>query len=313
MDAALVVTKPGLLMTVQDLGRPGWGRFGISPSGALDPLAARAANGLVGNPSSAPLLEVTGAGGVIAFEEERLIAVCGADLGAEVGLPGGPRPLPPFSATRLDSGESIWFRARRRGARAYLAVDGGVEARRSFGSAASDLAGGHGGGPLRASDRLALGRAVRALAVGRDAAGLARWYADPDRLRFVPAAAAPGAALAVFEGGAYAVSPRSNRTGYQLDGPALEMRSDATELSEPIAPGSIQVPPDGRPILLMADRQTVGGYPVIGFLAGADVPKAAQLWPGDRIRFVAISLDEARAELVAQRAELDRCFPPAGR
>jgi antagonist of KipI len=311
MNAALILVKPSPLTTVQDLGRPGWERFGVSPSGAMDPLAARVANAMVGNPPTAPLLEVTGAGAVIELEEARLVAMCGADLGAEVGAPGGAKPLPPFTAARLEAGERLCLRARRRGARAYLAVAGGLDARRSFGSAASDLAGGLGGSPLRASDRVPLGRVEGEPPAGTDLGALVRWYEDPGRLRFVPAPAAPAGALSALASADYVVSPRSNRTGYQLDGPTLHMHAEATELSEPIAPGAIQVPPDGRAILLMADRQTVGGYPVIGFLAGVDVPKAAQLWPGDRIRLAAISLDEAQAALRAQRADLDRLCPAA--
>jgi antagonist of KipI len=313
MGAHIVIVRSGPLLTVQDLGRPGFGRVGVSASGAMDPLAARAANALVGNPPAAPLLEVTGAGAELLLEDGRLIAVCGADLGAEAGAPGGARPLSPFAAAWLEAGERVWFRARRRGARAYLAVAGGLDARRSFGSAASDLAGGLGGSPLRAADRVGLGPPERRAPPEAETSSVASWYADPGRLRVVPAGGAPAGALSALVGGDYVVSPRSNRVGYQLDGLALVMKADATALSEPIAPGSIQVPPDGRPILLMADRQTVGGYPVIGFLAAADVPRAAQLWPGDRIRFAAVSVEAAQAALRAQRADLDRCFPPAGR
>src|SRR5262249_41211593 len=149
--------------------------------------------------------------------------------------------LAPFSRASLGQGQHLRFRARRRGARAYLAVAGALEARRSFGSAASDLAGGLGGRPLRAADRLELGPAPARPPDERDARPLARWYDAPGRLRFVPASAAPQAAVSALESAEYRVSPRSNRTGYLLDGPPVALPADGRDLSEPIAPGTIQV------------------------------------------------------------------------
>jgi antagonist of KipI len=306
---ALRIVKPGPLLTIQDLGRPGWGRFGVSPSGALDPLAARAANALAGNAPGAPLLEITGRGGEIAFEDARRVGLAGADLGAEiVGAGAAARDLPPFRGAAVAGGDVLRLRERRAGARAYLAVRGGVVGDAAFGSAASDLAGGLGGRPLRAGDRVALGDPGAGVgapdAAEASLASLRVFYADPERLRFVPAASAPAGAVAALAAAPFAVTPRSNRTGYELDGPTLAMGAAADLLSEPIAPGAIQVPPDGRPILLMADRQTVGGYPVVGYLARADVPKAAQLWPGDRVRFAAVSVEDAQAAAREQDAAL---------
>jgi biotin-dependent carboxylase-like uncharacterized protein len=312
---ALRIVKPGPLVTVQDLGRPGWGRFGVSPSGALDPLAARAANALAANPPGAPLLEITGRGAEIAFEDARRVGLAGADLGAEIaGAGAAARELPPFRAAAVAAGDVLYLRERRAGARAYLAVSGGVVADAAFGSAASDLAGGLGGRPLRAGDLVALGApgvAVMTAAAEAAVASLRRFYVDPERLRFVPAAAAPAAAVAALAAAPFTVTPRSNRAGYELDGPLLDMdiAAAADLLSEPIAPGAIQVPPDGRPILLMADRQTVGGYPVVGYLARADVPKAAQLWPGDRLRFAAVSVEDAQTAAREQEAALAPALP----
>jgi 5-oxoprolinase (ATP-hydrolysing) subunit C len=299
---AIVIIKTGPLMTVQDLGRPGWGRFGISPSGAMDPLAAQAANTLVGNAAQSPLLEITGPGGEIQLEGARLVAVCGADLGA---VTGAGVTVEPFSRLALDAGQRIRFAARRRGARAYLAVAGGLDVARPFGSAASDLAGGVGGGPLRPRDRLALGPAAPA-PDGASGAGLLGWYDPAGELRFIPAPRADARALAALAGASFTVSSRSNRTGYRLDGPPVPSSGRGDELSEPVAPGTIQLPPEGGPILLMADRQTVGGYPALGHLARADAPKAAQLWPGDPVRFVPVSVEEAQAALRAQVADLRR-------
>src|SRR5262245_16224712 len=177
---ALVVIKPGPLLTIQDLGRPGWGRFGISPSGAMDPLAARAANALAGNPAGAPLLELTGAGAVLRFEAARLAAVAGADLGAAIAS---------LSAAIVDAGATLHFSARRHGARAYLAVAGGLRVARTFDSAAADLGGGLGGRSLAAGDRLELADVPTTPATApRDLGALGACYDDPHRLRFVAAA-----------------------------------------------------------------------------------------------------------------------------
>jgi antagonist of KipI len=302
--SALRIIKPGPLVTVQDLGRPGWGRFGVSPSGTMDPLAARAANALAGNAQGAALLELTGPGGEIEFEGAAFIALGGADLGAELTAPGAAASLAPFRATPVAAGQRVRFVARRRGARAYLAVAGGLTAPLAFGSAATDLAAGL-GGALRAGERVALANpAAPAPARAGDLAALLRCYQEPDRLRFVAAAGAAPAAVEALAAGAFSVSPRSSRTGYVLDGPPVAAAGAADLLSDPIAPGAIQLPPRGGPILLMADRQTVGGYPVVGYLAAADVPRAAQLWPQDPVRFAAVSVAEAQAALRAQEAML---------
>jgi biotin-dependent carboxylase-like uncharacterized protein len=308
---ALLVVKPGPLLTVQDNGRPGWGRFGVSPSGALDPLAARAAHALVGNPADAACLEVTGAGAELQFQDACLIALAGADLGAEIcGVSN--RRLAAFTAAPVAAGDRLRFTSRRRGARAYLAVQGGLAvapASRMFGSAATDLAAGLGPAPLRAGERLAAGN-LPTVAAATGARTLGQWYEPADRLRFVPAPGATAAALAGLAAAPYTVTPRSNRAGYLLDGPPLPSADPGPEpLSEPIPPGTLQVPPDGRPILLMADRQTIGGYPAIGYLARVDLPKAAQLWPGDRIHFVATALEEAQRALRAQQAALAAWSP----
>jgi antagonist of KipI len=307
---AVVVVKPGPLMTVQDLGRAGWGRFGISPSGPMDPLAARAANAMVGNAAHAALLEITGPGGELQLEEARVVSLCGADLGAVTGVGA---PMAAFSSAALEAGQRVRFAIRRRGARAYLAVAGGLDVALSFGSAASDLVGAVGGRPLRAGDRLRLAARSPSASNGLSGAALLGWYDGPGELRFVPASRAGAAAVAALMSAPFTVSPRSSRTGYRLDGPAVPCPWGGTgaELSEPVAPGTIQIPPDGQPILLMADRPTVGGYPAVGYLARADAPKAAQLWPGDRVRFVAISVEEAQAALRAQSDELRRLDAPA--
>jgi len=321
---ALVVVKAGLLTTIQDLGRPGWGRYGVSPSGAMDRLAARAANALAGNPPGAALLEITGPGADVTLDAgargARRIAVAGADLGAEIadGVPGaGPRPLALWQPHELCPGARVRWTRRARGARAYLAISGGIAAPLVFGSAATDLGAGLGGldgKPLRSGQSVPLAAELgpsssssppSLLAAGELAA---RWYADPFRLRFIPAPGASAAALAIFTAAPYRLTPQSNRMGFRFDGgagAALPVPpSSAERISEPLPAGTIQVPGDGRPILLMADRQTVGGYLAIGYVIRADLTRAAQLWPGDTVHFAAASLAEAEAASRQQGADL---------
>jgi biotin-dependent carboxylase-like uncharacterized protein len=282
----LEVVRPGLLATVQDLGRPGLGRFGVSPAGAMDPLALRVANRLVGNEDGAPALELTGPGTELRFLAEATFAIAGADLGAS--LDG--QPVAPGRAHRVGADALLCFPRRLRGARAMLALAGGLQAPRWLGSSSVDLDAGLGG-------RLARGQRLMAgpPAGPRPVPDVAFAYADPFRLRFVPALdpAVPGETVAALGRASFRVSDRSNRTGYRLSGEPLAVMAAADRLSAPVAPGAIQLPPDGQPILLMADRQTVGGYPLVGHLVAADRPKAAQLWPGDEIRFVPVSLQEA--------------------
>jgi biotin-dependent carboxylase-like uncharacterized protein len=284
----LEIVRPGLLLTVQDLGRPGLGRFGVSPAGAMDPLALRVANRLVGNADGAPALELTGPGAELLFVAETTFALAGGDLGAE--LVG--QPIAAGRAHQAAAGATLRFPKRVRGARAVLAVAGGIEAPLVLGSASADLDAGLGGGRLARGQRLAAGPR----SAPRPAPRIAFAYEDPFRLRYLPAAdpAIPAETAGQFAEVDYRISDRSNRTGYRLIGPILAVAAAPDRLSAPVAPGTIQLPPDGQPILLMADRQTIGGYPVLGHLIAADRPKAAQLWPGDQVRFVPVSLEEAQ-------------------
>jgi biotin-dependent carboxylase-like uncharacterized protein len=262
----------------------------------MDPLALRVANRGLGNDEGAPALELTGPGTVIGFLSAGFVAIGGGDLGAQ--LDGAPVAL--WTAVRVRPGSVLAFERRRRGGRAVLAVAGGWHAPRHLGSASADL-GGLGGQRL--------GRGARLHAPGADAApppalpastlaALEALYAEAaaDRpLRFVPEPDpdVTPAARALFAGTLYRVSPQSNRTGYRLAGPPLPTAPRADRLSEALAPGALQLPPDGAPILLMADRQPTGGYPRLGHLAAVDRPRAAQLLPGDPVRFGAVTRAEA--------------------
>lgn len=304
---SLLVRKPGLFTTIQDLGRPGHGRWGVSPCGAMDPLALALANLLAGNDRGAVALEVTASGPELMFEEEATFALAGADLGATLG---GTR-LFTCRAHRALAGQVLRFGGRLRGARAYMAVAGGLDAsaQRFLGSAATDIEarlGGLSGRPLRARETLVLAPQppFRALAAEDPWEPI---YEPAGVVRFVPepGAGLPADSLERFVSATFLVSPRSNRTGYRLEGPALPTDAGGSRLSEPVAPGTIQVPPDGQPIVLLSDRQTTGGYPRLGHVLSADIPRLAQLWLGDVVTFRAVTLDEARQALREQRAWLE--------
>jgi antagonist of KipI len=299
--AALLLRRAGLLTTVQDLGRPGFGRFGVSVSGAMDRLALAVANRLVGNPDGAAALELTASGPEVEILADLAFALAGANLSPTLD----DEPIEMWRAHRAGAGSVLAFGPRRQGARCYLAVAGGIAVPRVFGSAATDLGaaiGGVEGRPLRAGDELQVGPVPVGLEGHLHPTLLAAW-AEPFVLRFVPEDEAP-CDVAAFTGVTWRVSPRSDRTGYRLDGPALAVPAGATMVSEPIAPGTIQLPPDGRPIVLMADRQTVGGYPRLGAVIAADLPKAGQLWLGHDLRFAPATLAAARAALAEQQALL---------
>jgi biotin-dependent carboxylase-like uncharacterized protein len=266
----------------------------------MDRLAHRLANRLAGNPEGAATLELTGAGCELVFVRPIRFALAGADLDA--ALDG--QPLPAVQVAAAAAGARLQFRQRRRGARAYLALQGGLDVPLLLGSAATDLGaglGGLGGRPLRAGQRLAVHpTAPGTLPSPAALAGLRTALqpledGDRFRLRLVPEEdpAVPPETRQRLEGLALQVSSRSGRTGYRFEGEPLPARADPERLSEPTAPGALQLPPDGMPILLMADRNTIGGYPRLGHLASADLPRAAQLWPGDRIELRTISSDEA--------------------
>ena len=299
-DRSILVVRPGLLTTVQDRGRWGWQAHGVPVAGPMDGYSHRLANRLVGNPEDAAALEITLTGPELRAEGDLLCAVAGADFGVQADG-HSVAPTRPFG---VPSGGSIRFRERRGGARATLAVSGGIVLAPVFGSRATGLAAGVGplgGRPLRAGDRLPIGESfptrhlssVYPLTMPRGGA----------RLRALPGphdALFPSEALRVFFSSRFVVAATSNRMGYRLDGPALPRGSAAEILSDATPFGSVQVPASGAPILLMADRQTTGGYPKIATVISADLPVAGQLAPGDWIEFAACGRDEALEALRLQ-------------
>lgn len=305
------VLVAGPLLTVQDLGRPGGRRYGVAQSGAMDPFALAAANRLAGNPPGAAALEITAGGTELIFGVTTLIAITGADLGACCN----DRPVPLWTALRIVRGARLRFRGRTGdwGARAYLAIAGGIDVAPALGSRATDLNSGFGGlegRPLRAGDRLPIGASspLAMLGLGRywpismrppyGPTPTLRIIAGPHRACFAPEA------LDALTAATLRVGPASNRMGYRLEGIRLPHVRPCDLPSLGVVPGVIQAPPDGAPILLMADAQTTGGYPIIATVIGPDLPLAAQLLPGDTLRLAMTTIEEALTARRAQEAAL---------
>lgn len=309
---SLRVLRPGVLTTVQDRGRRGLQHLGIVPGGAMDPTAFEFANALVGNRDGEAALEITLLGPQLAFEEDALIALCGAEFDAT--LDGQPlpldRPVLVRAGARLATGRA------RRGSRAYLGLAGGIALEPVLGSRSTYLPaafGGLQGRVLRAGDGLPLGPDSAALAAERalrlqmhDVRGMrsVHWSAPSLTLpesEFTVLHAIEGRHFGAFDAASqrsffdatWRVSPASDRMGFRLLGPALARLERDEILSEPTCLGTVQVPADGAPIALMADHQTTGGYPKIAEIAGADVPRLAQLAPGAALRFARCTLAEA--------------------
>jgi biotin-dependent carboxylase-like uncharacterized protein len=292
------VIKAGLLTTIQDAGRWGHQAMGVPVGGALDASARHAANGAVGNAADAAVLEVTLTGFELRFDRPCTTAVSGADLGAQ--LDGAPLGLDAPVTCR--AGSLLRFVERRRGARAYVALAGGVDVPPVLGSRSTDLGarfGGFAGRALRAGDQLALGPSPAASPAARAAKAAPR--ASGARLRVLPGPHDDwfdGEALSALERTAFTVTPQSNRVGYRLAAAApLPRRRTDEMISDATVAGGIQVPPDGQPILLMADRQVTGGYPILATVITADMPLAAQLAPGDGVAFEVCSRATALAAL----------------
>jgi antagonist of KipI len=305
--SALRVVKAGMLTTIQDRGRWGLQARGVPVAGPMDPVSHRLANALVGNEADAATLEITLLGPQLEFDDERVIAVTGAEF--EIALDGKPMPL---SAPFIVAAQSqLRFGARRRGARAYLAVAGGIQVPPTLGSRATHLTsrmGGIDGRPVRAGDRLPLGDARRA---HRTAPALAepvlplpaggavlRVLAGPQREYF------SDDALEVLQSGPYTIAQNSDRMGFRLTGPRLCHVHGADIISDATPLGVLQVPASGQPILLMADRQTSGGYPKIATVIAADISIAGQLCPGETMTFRLCTPREALAALIAQEQAL---------
>ena len=301
------VVKAGMLTTIQDTGRWGFQSRGVPVAGPMDPVSHRIANALVGNSRDAALLEITLLGPELEFEDERLIAVAGADF--ELALDG--RQVPSHAPFIVAAGSRLRFGARRLGARAYLAVSGGIAVPLTLGSRSTHLVsamGGLDGRALTAGERLPLGETARA---PRTPLGPQTAVVDlPDHhatLRVLPGPQADSFAsdaLASLQSAPYVVASDSDRMGFRLEGPRLAHARGADIISDATPLGVLQVPASGQPILLMADRQTTGGYPKIATVIAADMAIAGQLAPADTIAFAVCTPREAMTALIAQERAL---------
>jgi antagonist of KipI len=331
------VIKPGLLTTVQDLGRWGFQSRGVPVAGPMDAYAHRLANALAGNHAGAATLEITLVGPELEFDDDRVVAVTGARF--ELTVADHQMPMPMQTAVAVSRGSRLKFGKRLSGARAYLAVAGGIAAAPVLGSRATHVTtamGGIDGRALRAGDRVPIGPAqgppdylrqglrryaeASAKAEGghnvQTAAGElpgnrgVRLQADhptsPARLHVLPGPHSDyfsDEALRVLQAAPYTIDQQSDRMAFRLDGDAIpharaDLISDATPM------GAVQILPSGLPILLMADRQTTGGYPQLAIVMTADLHIAGQLAPGDTVSFAACSAGDAMTALIAQERTL---------
>ena len=305
------VIKPGLFTTIQDQGRWGYQRYGVGIAGALDPFALAGANLLVGNPEGAAGLEITFLGPILKFHRETVFALAGADLGAT--LDG--QSIPGWTCYLAPSGSILSFRSRKSGVRAYLAVSGGINVPPVMGSRSTYLLGRFGGlegRALKAQDLLPIlppQENYRNLIGKVFPQNLRPPYQQNPTLRIVLGPfdeffSEEG--IRAFLSTPYTVTPQSDRMGYRLQGVQIKRQKSGELITCGLANGTIQVPPNGQPILLLADRQTIGGYPIIATLIHADLPLAAQCAPGDELRFSAVTADEGREAYIRLWGEMKK-------
>ncbi len=304
------VVRPGPLTTVQDLGRPGWAHLGVPRAGAVDPVSLRLANRLVANPDGAAALEATVAGPDLTFGVDTTIALVGGHV--EASIDGAA--VPTAQTLRIGAGQTLRMGQVRSGTRAYLAVAGGIDAPAVLGSSSRDTLSGIGPAPLQAGQRLG----VAAAGINPPGARLRvdRSYSLDNEVRVVLGPRhdrATSSGLARLLGEGYTATPSSDRTGTRLSGPTVELVAGCPPLaSEAMVAGAVQVPPDGQPIVLLANHATHGGYPVVAVVVAADLALVGQSRPAGTICFRQISRQEALAALVARERELDEAILPRG-
>ncbi|WP_048600824.1 5-oxoprolinase subunit C family protein [Rubeoparvulum massiliense] len=306
------ITKSGLLTTIQDLGRLGYQSRGVNASGAMDTYAMKLANLLVGNNEQEAVLEMTLIGAHMVFEEERVVALTGANMSptlnhqkVELGMP-----------ITVKVGDELRLKSASTGCRTYLAVQGGFALPDVLNSKSTSLKakiGGFQGRPLEVGDVLLLQRSSHSTTHLNWK--LSPWlfhYMDEEMpiIRYIQGRQYhwfTEETHQLFNQASFTISPQSDRMGYRLEGPPLQLKVQQELLTEGTAFGTIQVPPNGQPIILMADRQPTGGYPKIGNVIQVDLPKLSQLPPGRKLRFQEVSIQEAQ-QLLRQQDKLLRCI-----
>jgi antagonist of KipI len=305
------VIKPGLLTSLQDAGRRGYAHLGLGRAGAVDEPARRLANALVGNAGDEAVLEITLAGPTLRFQHDAVVALTGGLIEARVE----GQPLPAWTSCFLPAGSVLRLGGMRHGCRSYLSVRGGFDGASVLGSRSSDLHAGV-GRAAQSGDVIDIGERASAswFRAGRTMQAL-RWGLDPQP--WLDYARAPLALLrghhwhALDDASQHAlftqrfmVSKDSNRTGNRLEGMPLHLRQPLELISEATLPGTLQLPPSGQPIVLLAEAPVTGGYPRIGQLAMVDLPRLAQRRPGDTVSFRETTLDEALQRLTEREASL---------
>ncbi len=320
---SIQVIRPGLLATIQDLGRYGFQQYGVIVSGAMDMFSLRIANLLVGNEEGEAAIEVTLMGTTIQFKEDRVISITGGNLKPTID----EKPVPLWRPILVKENSVLSFTGCESGCRAYIAVAGGLTVPEVMDSKSTYLRGEIGGFKGRAlqegdmiffakenDDSIKLKKMLQAKLKG-DFFAAADWYVPVEQymskksLRVVK-----GPEFDLFSGKSqqqffeqeFQITPQSDRMGYRLFGPSLQLKKSFELLSEAVANGTIQVPSDGNPIVLLADRQTTGGYPRIGQIAAVDLPIIAQLKPGDRVRFQEITLVQAEKLYIERETEISK-------
>lgn len=319
---SITALAPGMLTTVQDRGRRGHAALGVGHAGAMDAIALRLANILVGNVENAAALEITLRGPRLRCDSDSLIAITGADIEARCD----GEPLPQWRPVALRAGSELALGGMSRGARSYLAIAGGIGATAVLGSRSSDLNAAIGRRALAAGDLLpcapakqGIGRALwQGLASGTHNFAAASWSLDPQPwfdpdlqrpLRVIAGTHFPhldAASQRALFTAQFRIGPDSNRVGYRLQDAKLALREPIELVSEGVVPGTVQLPPGGDPIVLMAEAPTCGGYPRIAQVIGVDLPRLAQRRPGDALRFTETSLDDAQTRYLERERALSR-------
>jgi biotin-dependent carboxylase-like uncharacterized protein len=306
---AFEVLEPGILTTIQDLGRYGFSQFGVPPSGALDTFSLKVGNLLVGNREEEAVLETTLMGLKIRALREVVISITGGDLCSTLN----GDPLETWRTHLLVEGDIVHFKKARAGCRAYMAVGGGFVVPKIMGSCSTYLSGNFGGLEGR---KLRRGDILHTLNIPSSLNKLGlRFPLDwvPPLEKEVSLRVIPGPqnhhfteeGFQTFSSSSYQVTPQCDRMGVRLEGPKIERRPDVEEsiISEGLISGAIQVPGDGKPIIILTELVT-GGYTKIATIISTDLPKVAQLKPGDRVRFKPISIEESRGLLKEQEERL---------
>jgi antagonist of KipI len=299
------VRAPGLLTTVQDLGREGFGPMGVSASGAADPVALRIGNRLVGNPEGAAGLEMTLLGGTFFFREGTVVALTGADFAPTLDNVS----VTSWTSVEIRAGQTLRLGATRTGARCYVCVRGGFDVKMFLGSASTHLLSGLGGfqgRALRAGDVLKVGTANGSFRTFRKRSVSARAVAQLTPRKVLRVTPGPQSdwfsqeVQEVFYAGTYRATEESNRMGLRLEGAAIASNAGGEMISEGVSLGAVQITAGGLPIILFVEQQTTGGYPKIANVISADLSSLGQLRPRDEIRFELVDMESARALLMQQ-------------